>query len=57
VVDDDILQHVHVERDIEGACAHRSHLTKHDVFCDTMAVIPLSDGGSLHENLDRLLER
>ncbi len=53
----DVLEHVQVKRHVEGARAHRSHLTEQDVLSDASAVVDIAHGRGLQENFDRLLER
>lgn len=53
----DVLEHLNVERDVERAGTHRSKLTEQDALCNTSAVVPLSNGCSFHQDLDRLFER
>jgi hypothetical protein len=56
MVDNGVLQHVDIQRHLERSGTHRRHLPEHHVLGNTMAVILLSNSGSLHQNLDRLLE-
>lgn len=56
VVDDDILQHVDVQRDVEGSGAHGGHLAEHDVLRDTVTIILLAHRSGLHKDLHGLLE-
>jgi hypothetical protein len=56
MIDDGVLEHVDVESDFEGPSTHRGHLPEHDILCDAMAVILLSNGSRFHQNFDCLLE-
>lgn len=51
-----VLEHLDVQRDVEGAGTHWSELTEQDAFCDSGAVISFSNRCSFHQDLDRLFE-
>jgi hypothetical protein len=56
VIDDGVLEHVDVQGNIESASSHRCQLPKHHILGNTMAVILLSYGRGLHEDLHRFFE-
>ena len=56
VIYNDILQHINVQRDVKGTRSHGCHLSEHDVFSDTVAIVLFSNRGSFHENFNGLLE-
>jgi hypothetical protein len=57
LIGDDILEHGEIELNVKSTGTHRGHLTKHDVFGNTLAVILVTLRSCLHENLDSLFER
>jgi len=56
VVDNDVLEHVNVQRDVEGAGSDRCNLAEEDVLRHPMTIVSLADCCRLHKDLDRLLE-
>jgi len=52
-----IFEHVDIESDVKGARSHRRHLAKHNIFCDSVAVVFFADCGRFHENFNGLFER
>jgi hypothetical protein len=57
VINDGILEHVDVKSDIKSAGSHWRQLAEHDVLCNAMTVIFLTNSRSFHQNFHRLLER
>lgn len=51
------VEHILVDHDVHLARTGGCQLTKHDVLGNTTAVVQLTAGSSVQENLDRLFER
>jgi hypothetical protein len=57
MIDNDVLQHVHVERNVKCTRTHRRHLTQQDIFGNTSAVINITNGSGFQQDFDSLFER
>jgi len=56
IIHDDILQHVEIQLNTEGAGAHGRHLPEEHVLRNTMAIVLRPHHGSFRQNFDRFLE-
>lgn len=56
VVNNDVLEHLEVETDVKRAGTHVSDLSKENVLGHTPAIVHVSHSGSLHQDLNGLLE-
>lgn len=56
MVNDSILQHIDVQRNVKRSSTHRRHLTEHDILRNAMTIILLTNSGSLHQDFNGLLE-
>ena len=57
MIDNRVLEHVDIKRNVEATCAHRCELAKHDVLCYPMTIILFTDCRRFHQNFHRFLER